>query len=680
MEMEMKKEKEKAKRYVIVGGVAGGATAAARLRRLDKDAKIVLFERGEHISFANCGLPYYVGDEIKESERLLLMTPELFRERFAIDVRTKSEVTHVDTENRRVHVKTAGGEEYEEPYDALLLSPGAKPLRPPIPGIESPRVLALRNVPDAEALRRLADQYAATGRAVVVGGGFIGVEMAENLRARGLAVTLVEAAPHVLAPFDTDMAKIVEKEMNDNGVGLILGDGVKEFKEEAQDILVRLASGREVAADFVVLAIGVSPDTGFLQASGIALGERGHILVNERMETSVPDVYAVGDAVMTIERSAKKAGALPLAGPANRQGRIAADNMAGGRRVYDGFVGTSILKVFGLTAAAVGKNERTLEREGLRYGEDYRVVKLHPLAHVGYYPGAQTMTLKLLYRVRGSVGKVLGAQIVGAGGVKARIDVLSTAIAMGADVDFLTSLELSYAPPFGAAKDPVNMAGYMAENELAGLVRFLPAERLKAAREAGVRVLDVRTAIELQSAPAASDAQIPLDELRERFFELDRTVRWAVLCKVGQRAYNAVRILMQAGYEAEVIAGGYTSLSMESFTASPEAAAPRGSEEGQADLCGKGAGQAEAAEELDLTGLSCPGPLMKLQKAMERIAPGDVLLARASDPGFYADSAAWAQSAGHKMLSRRKENGLVVVKIEKAGAEEFGTDDASEDG
>ena len=570
--MEMKKEQ--AKRYVIVGGVAGGATAAARLRRLDKDAKIVLFERGEHISFANCGLPYYVGDEIKESESLLLMTPELFRERFAVDVRTGSEVVRVDAENRRVHVRTAAGETYEEPYDALLLSPGAKPLRPPIPGIESPRILALRNVPDAEALRRLADRYAATGRAVVVGGGFIGVEMAENLRVRGLSVTLVEAAPHVLAPLDADMAKIVEKEMNENGVGLVLGDGVKEFKEDAEGVLVRLASGREVAADFIVLAIGVSPDTGFLQASGIALGERGHILVNERMETNVPDVYAVGDAVLTLDRQTKQAGVLPLAGPANRQGRIAADNMAGRRRVYDGFVGTAILKVFGLAAASVGKNERTLEREGLSYGEDYRVVKLHPLAHVGYYPGAQTMTLKLLYRTKGAVGKILGAQIVGAGGVKARIDVLVAAIAMGADTDFLTSLELSYAPPFGAAKDPVNMAGYMAENDLAGLVRFLSADRLKEAREEGVRVLDVRTESELSHAPAASDAQIPLDELRERFSELDRSQRWAVLCKVGQRAYTAARFLQQAGYDAEVIAGGYTSLKMEEFEASPVAAAP----------------------------------------------------------------------------------------------------------
>ena len=570
--MEMKKER--AKRFVIVGGVAGGATAAARLRRLDKEAKIVLLERGAHISFANCGLPYYVGDEIKASEELLLMTPELFRARFAVDVRTGSEVTKVDAAKRLVHVRTAAGESYEEPYDALLLSPGAKPLRPPIPGIDSPRILVLRSVPDAEALRRLADRHAGTGSAVVVGGGFIGVEMAENLRLRGLSVTLVEAAPHVLAPFDTDMAKIAEKGLNENGVGLLLGDGVQEFKEDAEGIRVRLASGCELAADFVVLAIGVSPDTGFLKESGIALGERGHILVDEHMATNVPDVYAVGDAVLTLDRQTKQAGALPLAGPANRQGRLAADNMAGRRRVYDGFLGTSILKVFGVTAAAVGKNERTLKREGLSYGEDYRVVLLHPLAHVGYYPGAQPMTLKLIYRVREPVGKLLGAQIIGADGVKARIDVLAAALAMGADTDFLTSLELAYAPPFGAAKDPVNMAGYMAENDLAGLVRFLPVEQLEEARAAGVRVLDVRTAGELQREPAASDAQIPLDELRGRFSELDRTVRWAVLCKVGQRAYNAARLLAQEGYETCVIGGGYTSLQLAAFEASPEAAAP----------------------------------------------------------------------------------------------------------
>ena len=564
-----------AKRYVIVGGVAGGATAAARLRRLDGEAQIILFERGEDISFANCGLPYYVGDAIKEREQLLLMTPELFRTRFAVDVRTRCEVTGVDIVEQHVHVRTADGARYDEPYDALLLAPGAKPLRPPIPGIDSPRILALRNVPDAALLRGLADRSAGSGRAVIVGGGFIGVEMAENLRERGLSVTLVEAAPHILAPFDADMAKLAEKELNENGVGLVLGDGVREFKETEDGVRVLLGSGRELAADFVVLAIGVSADTEFLQDSSIALAQRGHILVNEYLETNIPGIYAVGDAAATHERQTGSPGSLPLAGPANRQGRLAADNMAGRHHAYDGFIGTAILKVFGLTAAAVGKNERTLEREGLRYGEDYRVVKLHPFSHVTYYPGAAAMTVKLIYAAKNPAGKILGGQIVGGDGVKARIDALAAAISLEADVVFLSGLELSYAPPYGAAKDPVNMAGYMALNELDGLVRFLPAERLAAAKKNGVRILDVRTPGELQSAPMESDVQIPLDELRERCEELDKNTVWAVLCKVGQRAYNAARILAQRGYQVQVISGGYTSLVMEAFEASPEAAPPQ---------------------------------------------------------------------------------------------------------
>lgn len=575
MKAKERQEAAAVKRYVIVGGVAGGATAAARLRRLDGEAKITLFERGEEISFANCGLPYYVGDAIKERDALLLMIPELFRARFAVDVRTGCEVTGVDIVEQHVHVRTADGACYDEPYDALLLAPGAKPLRPPIPGIDSPRILALRNVPDAALLRGLADRYAESGRAVVAGGGFIGVEMAENLRARGLSVTLVEAAPHILAPLDTDMAKLAEKELNENGVGLVLGDGVREFREAADAVHVLLDDGRELAADFVVLALGVRADTGFLEDSSIALAQRGHILVNEYLETNVPGIYAVGDAAATHERQTGRPGSLPLAGPANRQGRLAADNMTGRHHVYDGFIGTSILKIFGFTAAAVGKNERTLEREGLRYGEDYRVVKLHPLAHVGYYPGAAAMTVKLIYATKNPAGKILGAQIVGGDGVKARIDALAAAISLEADAEFLSGLELSYAPPYGAAKDPVNMAGYMALNELERLVRFLPAERLAAAKENGVRILDVRTPGELQSAPMESDAQIPLDELRERYGELDKNTEWAVLCKVGQRAYNAARILAQKGYRVQVISGGYTSLVMEAFEASPEAAPPQ---------------------------------------------------------------------------------------------------------
>lgn len=647
------------KTYLIVGGVAGGATAAARLRRLDGRANIILIERGEHISFANCGLPYYVGDTIKERERLLLMTPERFRARFAIDVRTQSEAVAIDAKKQLLHIQTAEGARYAEHYDALLLSPGAKPLRPPIPGIDSPRILALRNVPDADALRKMADRCAGRGRAVVVGGGFIGVETAENLRERGISVTLVEAAPHILAPFDSDMAKIAEKELNDGGVGLVLGDGVKEFREESEAVHVALASGRTLTADFVVLAIGVAPDTAFLAESGIALGPRGHILVDAHFQTNVPAVYAIGDAAMTRDLQTKAPGALPLAGPANRQGRLAADNIAGEPHAYDGFVGTSILKVFSLTAASVGKNERALQGAGLVRGKDYDAVVLHPLDHVGYYPGATTLTMKLLYR---SDGRVLGAQIVGAKGVKARIDTLATAIALGAATEQLAALELAYAPPFGAAKDPVNMAGYMAENARAGRVRFLPADALAAAREEGVCVLDVRAPIERDAVPFPADAQIPLETLSARAGELDRSREWAILCKVGQSAYFAACLLAPLGFRVRVIAGGYTSIRQAAFTPSPTPQPPAEAEAPSNPPADS------SLEEIDLTGLSCPGPLMELQKRMERLPAGARLHALASDPGFYADSAAWAQAAGHVLIERRRAEGLVSVLIQKKGA------------
>ncbi|BEU86742.1 CoA-disulfide reductase [Selenomonas sp. TAMA-11512] len=661
--MSMHSKSTNEKTYIIVGGVAGGATAAARLRRLDGNAHIILVERGEHISFANCGLPYYVGDVIKERERLLLMTPERFRARFAVDVRTKSEAVSIDAENQLLHIEAADGRRYAEHYDALLLSPGAKPLRPPIPGIDSRRILALRNVPDADALREMADRYAGSGRAVVVGGGFIGVETAENLRERGISVTLAEAAPHILAPFDSDMAKIAEKEMNDGGVGLVLGDGVKEFREEGEEIHVALASGRILTADFVVLAIGVAPDTAFLSESNIALGPRGHILVDAHFRTNVPSVYAIGDAAMTRDLQTGNPGSLPLAGPANRQGRLAADNIAGRPHAYGGFVGTSILKVFSLTAASVGRNERALQGAGLVRGRDYEAVVLHPLDHVGYYPGSTTLTMKLLY---GTDGHVLGAQIVGAKGVKARIDTIAAAIACNATTGQLAALELAYAPPFGAAKDPVNMAGYMAENAREGRVRFLPADDLAAAREKGLQVLDVRAPIERRAAPFPADAQIPLEELSARAGELDSSREWAILCKVGQSAYFAACMLAPRGFRVQVIAGGYTSIRQAAFSPSFEAAPPDG--DGNAAKTSASAPTADApAEELDLTGMSCPGPLMELQKRMQSLPAGTCLRAVASDPGFYADSAAWAQAAGHHIIERRRTDGLVSVLLQKAG-------------
>ena len=545
-------------KYIIVGGVAGGATAAARLRRLDEHAEIILFERGEDISFANCGLPYYVGDVIAERGDLLLQTPEKFRGMYNVDVRVCSEVTRVNTENRTVEVRSADGV-YTESYDALLLSPGAKPLRPQIPGIDHPRIATLRSVQDADRIRSLVG---AGGSVVVVGGGFIGVELAENLHERGLSVTLVEAMPHILPIFDTDMISLLEVELRRHGVELALGDGVAGFEEQEDGgICVRLSSGRMVHGDFVALAIGVRPDTAFLDGSGIALGERGHILVNEYMQTNIPHVYAVGDAVLTHSAQTGKATALPLAGPANRQARLAADHMAGAARAYRGVIGTAALKVFGLTAAATGQNERALQSAGMVYGKDYRFTVIFPRHHVAYYPGAKEVALKLIFRL--SDGVVLGAQAIGAEGVDKRIDVLASAIGRSLTVADLEEFELSYAPPYSAAKDPVNMAGYAAENILLGRsIPLLPHE-LSAELAAGARLIDVRPPEEYHAGEIAGAQRIPLPRLREHLHEFDPQVPIVVCCKMGLRGYLAEQILRAHGLTVKNLVGGYTYMKMQ---------------------------------------------------------------------------------------------------------------------
>ena len=477
------------KKYIIVGGVAGGATTAARLRRLDEDSEIIIFERGGEISFANCGLPYYVGGVIGERDDLLLMTPRRFRNIFNVDVRVHSEVIGVDAAAKKVRVKTAE-KEYEESFDALVLAPGAKALRPPIPGIDHKNILTLRNVPDADALRDMVLR-SENGSAAVIGGGFVGIEAAENLKERGLDVTLVEAVPHILAPFDDDMAVLAEEELRKHGIKLLLGSGVKEFAAlDGGRVEVRLADGTAVPADFVVLAIGVRPDTGFLAGSGIELGERGHILVNEHMQTNYPYVYAVGDAAMTYDSQTGKAGTLALAGPANRQGRLAADNIAGEKRKYPGFVGSSIIKVFDLTAASTGKNERALRSEGLEYGRDYRFTVTYPASHAAYYPGAERFALKMIFRM--SDGKVLGAQAIGKSGADKCIDIMAAVIRMGGTVENLMDLELAYAPPFGAAKAPSNMTGYLAEDIMRGLTDPVRPCEVEKEIEQGAQVIDLR--------------------------------------------------------------------------------------------------------------------------------------------------------------------------------------------
>ncbi|MBO4350373.1 MAG: FAD-dependent oxidoreductase, partial [Proteobacteria bacterium] len=482
----------KPKKYIIVGGVAGGATAAARLRRLDENAVILMIERGKYVSFANCGLPYYVGEAIRDRNKLLVQTPEGIRARFNVDVRTESEVIAVNTAEKKVTIQDANAT-YEESYDALLLAPGAKPLRPAIPGIDNARIFSLRNVNDADLLKKFTDKSVSSdGSAVVVGGGFIGVEIAENLKKRGLDVTLVEAAPQIMMPFDSDMVSFLHRELVENNVRLLLNNGVKQFDSIDKSVKTTLSDGTELMSDFVVLAIGVKPDTAFLQDSGIELDNRGFIRVNDKLQTNIKDIYAVGDAISLFRVGDRAPMSLALAGPANHQGRLAADNICGFNRSVRGLQGTSIIKVFSLTAASTGRNERTLQNEKI----PYHSVVAHPFSHANYYPGAQQLTLKILFDKE---GKLLGAQSIGQSGVDKRIDVLAVMIRQGANVRDLMSLELCYAPPFSSAKDPVNMVGYMAEDILDGVSENIQCRDLADALKNGARLIDVRTEIEYQN-------------------------------------------------------------------------------------------------------------------------------------------------------------------------------------
>lgn len=542
------------KKVLIVGGVAGGASAAARLRRLDENAEIIMFERDEYISIANCGLPYYVGEVIKEKGKLLVQTPESLKQRFNIDVRTNSEVIVIDTEKKIVTVKSCERGEYEESYDYLILAPGAKPIKPPIEGINSHRVLSIRNISDMDRIKALVD-HEGTKSVVVIGGGFVGLEMVDNLKARGLEVTMVEAAPHIMAPFDTDIVIAIEREITNHGVKVILNDGVKEFKEHESVVEVSLNSGTMLNADLVILAIGVTPDTSFLKNSGINLGIKGHILVKETMETNIPTVFAVGDAIEVVDFVNKQMTVVPLAGPANKQGRIAADNVAGLTSTYKGTQGTSIIKAFGLTAACTGNNERTLKRLKI----PYKVVTVHPFSHATYYPGAHPMTLKLMFN---DEGNVLGAQGLGSDGVDKRIDVIATVIRLGGTVTDLTELELCYAPPFSSAKDPVNMAGFVAENVLAGRMEVVTTEQLMGYEKENTILLDVRTEVEFNQGHIDGAINIPVDNLRERLGELDQKKLILEYCQVGLRGYIASRILTQNGFVVKNVTGGFKSASM----------------------------------------------------------------------------------------------------------------------
>ena len=540
-------------KVLIIGGVAGGASAAARLRRLDEKAQIIVLERGPYVSYANCGLPYFVGDVIKDRDELLLQTPESLRERYNIDARTGHEAIMIDPACKQVSIRMiSSGEVYTETYDKLIIATGSSPIRPPIKGIDSPRIMTLWTVPDADQIRAMITMHGAKS-AIVIGGGFIGLEAAENLRAAGLEVSLVEMLDQVLAPFDYEMAQILHQHIRDAGVRLSLDDGVDSFHDTGDAVTVTLKSGVELAAQLIVLAIGVRPNSELAKAAGLNVSGRGGIVVDDHMLTSDPNIYAAGDVVQVKDRVFGDAAMVPLAGPANKQGRIAADNIAGGSDAYAGSLGTFVVKVFDMTAASVGVNEKTLIRRGLLPGRDYGRVIITQNHHAGYYPGATRMTIKLLFAQDGS--RIFGAQIVGQEGVDKRIDTLAVAIRLNAAVRDLSQLELAYAPPYSSAKDPVNMVGYVAENMLDGLTHMAAWDVVE--KHPASRILDVREAYEIADFALPRYKHIPLDELRGRLGELDPAKETIVFCAVGIRAHNAARILSNNGFrDVQVYPGG----------------------------------------------------------------------------------------------------------------------------
>jgi len=647
------------KKVLIVGGVAGGASCAARLRRLDESAEIILFERGEYISYANCGLPYHIGDVIKSRSALLLQTPEQMHGRFNVDVRTGNEVVSVDREAKTVNVKR-GGEVYTERYDTLVLATGSTPLKPRIPGIDSPRITTLWTVPNTDRIRKIV---ADTGvkSAVVVGGGFIGVEMAENLRHAGLAVTLVEMADQVMAPMDFEMAQLLHEHIEQNGVALSLGDGVSSFEDRDGAVTVTLNSGKQVRAELVILSIGLRSNTELAKAAGLEMDDRGGLIVNDHMQTSDENIYAVGDIIDVEDFIDKSQTRAPLAGPANKQGRIAADNIGGLDSVYTGAQSTSIAKVFDLAAATTGWNEKTLVKKGLVYGKDYERIIITQNSHAGYYPGATPMTLKLLFSPDGK--KIFGAQIVGREGVDKRIDTIAVAIRLGGSALELKNLELAYAPPYSSAKDPVNMAGFTVENVIGGLVKFCAWDDVEKMPEAVL--LDVREDAELMAYELPKSIHIPLGQLRSRLGELDRSKTYIVFCAIGVRSYTGTRILMNNGFEHVLLypAGTrfYQSTHYEQesdrFCPVPESE--------PVSLPVRPMGKPDATVHLDCSGMQCPGPIMKVFETMGTMQDGSVVEVSASDPGFVKDIVAWCRRTGNTLLNTEKRGVDYIALVQK---------------
>jgi len=643
-------------KLVIVGGVAAGMSAAARARRLDEKADIIVLERGAYVSFANCGLPYHISGVIEERDALLLQTPQSLKQMLNLDVRVLSEVVVIDRAARRVTVKeVASGRQYEESYDHLVLAPGAMAMRLPLPGADHSAVMELRTIDDMDAI--IARVKTGAKRAVVMG-GFIGIEAAENLKARGLDVTLVEKMSQIMGPLDPEMAQFVKEHLELSGIHVWTQAGVVGFKPAGSSVVVQIEDGRELEADLVVLALGSAPNADLAKAAGLTVGPRGGIQVNDRMQTSDPDIYAAGDAVEVVEFVSGQSVCIPMAGPANRQGRIVADNIFGRDSRYRGTQGSALMKVFDMTMGVTGPNEKFLKKSGV----PYRRIYLNPNGHAGYYPGTSAMHFKLLFSPDGM--KIFGAQIVGFDGVDKRIDVVATAMRGNLSVFDLEHLELGYAPPYSSAKDPVNMAGFIASNLQRGDLELWYGDEFPEKSPATV-ILDVRTPAEFEAWHIPQAVNLPVQELRKRIGELDKSRAYDVYCKVGFRSYLAYRILKQNGFCARTLAGGteiFRAFHPELVSSAPPV---------RGGTCGCAAPPSGVSDpamvRLDCSGMQCPGPIRRVSESLAGMAEGAILEVTTTDQGFAKDISAWCAMKGHELLSIKSQGAGVVCCIRKGG-------------
>lgn len=651
-------------KILIIGGVAGGATTAARLRRMDENAQIVLFERGEYVSYANCGLPYYIGGTISERDRLFVQTVDGFVNRFNIDIRVRSEVTHIDIQNKMVTIHDiAANKDYTESYDKLVVSTGAEPIKPPMPGIGDKRIFSLRNVPDMDKIKAYIDQYKPK-KAVVVGGGFIGLEMVENLHDAGLEVSVVEKNNQVMAPIDFSMATIVHQHLIQKNISLFLEEGVTRFEPLSDQIKVVLESGKEITTDMVIFSIGVRPEVKLAKEAGLELGSLGGIKVDDYMQTSDNDVYALGDAVEVFNPVINKHSLIPLAGPANKQARIVADNIIDGNKYkYRGTIGTSIAKVFDLTVAAAGASSKLLNRERIEHVSSFT----HGSSHAGYYPDALPLSVKVIFSPDN--GKLLGAQVVGFDGVDKRIDLFAQVIRNGGTIYDLQEIEHAYAPPYSSAKDPVNMAGFVAGNILEKKVNILQWRDIENLNPDDSIIIDSRTKEEYEFGHVKGALNIPVDELRGRLSEVPKDKKIVVYCAVGLRGYLSARILMQHGYtEVYNLSGGYKTYSCAVADNSPK---------NTCDVIIKDDGKMENKENttiktinIDACGLQCPGPIMQLKKNYDLINPGDRLEIKVTDQAFGEDLSGWCRMVGAEIISMNNSGGVITATVEKKAKDE----------